>query len=53
MTNVNIYVINGMITVETLERQVLHRMSGFGDEAKSEVIIDALRNIYVVVEVYK
>lgn len=52
MEEVNIYVINGMVTVETKDKKVLHRMSGFSDKEKLEAIVGALSNFYVVLEVY-
>lgn len=52
MTEVYIYIINGTITTEDKNRNVLHRMTGFTDSDKVKMIVEALTNMYVVLEVY-
>lgn len=52
MMEVYIHNINGTITVRDKNKNVLHRMTGFTDEDKVKMIIEALANMYVVLEVY-
>jgi len=52
MVEVNVYVINGTITIEDVDRNVLHRMTGFNNGTRAKVIIEALADMYVVLDVY-
>lgn len=52
MVKVYVYIINGTITIEDIDRNVLHRMTGFNDGTKAKMIIEALTNMYLVLDVY-
>ena len=52
MAEVYVYIINGTITIEDIDRNVLHRMTGFKDNTKAKMIIETLTNMYLVLDVY-